>query len=95
MNRRRHRIPNGRGDAVTTRVIYDANRKTTRRCGECTLEGIAALIRFSASKALHLMAPPLTFDQQWHEVEGTNVRPQNVRKTLEVLAGLKAEGEAK
>jgi hypothetical protein len=38
-------------------------------------EGVAALVRFSSQKALHLMAPPLTEDRQWHEIEGAHMRP--------------------
>jgi len=38
-------------------------------------EGIAALVRFSASEALNIMAPPLCQDRQWHEVKGGNIRP--------------------
>lgn len=36
----------------------------------CAQDGIGALVRYSSSKALHLMAPPLAEDHQWHEIPG-------------------------
>jgi hypothetical protein len=50
-------------------------------------EGVGALVRFSERKAIHLMAPPLSNDGQWHEIAGENVRPQHSPAEIAAVVG--------
>ena len=46
-------------------------------------EGIAALVRYDNTRALHIFAPPLAQDGQWHEGEGDTLRRQHTQDEID------------